>query len=66
MTPALEVTDQRQKDFVVELQNRVGAGTELLQTSVEDLKTHVLEKLNPPAKSQTTRARDAQNSNKSI
>jgi TIR domain len=59
MTPALEVTDQRQKDFVVELQNRVVAGTELLQTSVEDLKTHVLEKLNPPAKSQAPSARRA-------
>ena len=59
MTPALEVTDQRQKDFVVELQNRVGAGTELLQTSVEDLKTHLLEKLNPPAKSQAPSTRRA-------
>lgn len=57
MTAALEITDQRQKDFVVQLQNRVGAGTELLQTSVEDLKTHLLEKLDPPAKSQAPSAR---------
>ena len=56
MTAALEITDQRQKDFVVELQNRVGAGAELLQTSVEDLKTHLLEKLNPPARSQAPSA----------
>ncbi|HEV8484114.1 MAG TPA: TIR domain-containing protein [Blastocatellia bacterium] len=49
-TPALEITDQRQKSFITELQNRVTAGAELLQTSVEDLKSRIVEKLNPPAK----------------
>jgi hypothetical protein len=50
MTPPLEITDARQKQFVTDLQNRVGAGAELLQTSIEDLKTRIVEKLNPPAK----------------
>lgn len=50
MTPPLEITDERQKEFVTALQNRVGAGAELLQTSIEDLKTRIVEKLNPPAK----------------
>lgn len=48
MTPALEVKDSRQKQFVTELQSRIGEGSELLQTSVEDLKTRVVEKLDPP------------------
>jgi hypothetical protein len=50
MTPALEVTDERQKTFITNLQQRIGCGAELLQTSVEDLKTRIIEKLNPPAK----------------
>lgn len=50
MTPALEITDERQKEFVTALQNRVGERAELLQTSIEDLKTRIVEKLNPPAK----------------
>ncbi|HEY8185137.1 MAG TPA: DUF4062 domain-containing protein, partial [Pyrinomonadaceae bacterium] len=50
MTPALEIKDERQKSFVAELQTRITAGAELLQTSVEDLKTRVVEKLNPPTK----------------
>ena len=49
MTPALEVTDERQKAFITAVQNRVSAGAELLQTSIEDLKTRIVEKLNPPA-----------------
>ena len=53
-TPALEVTDERQKSFVAGLHARVTAGAELLQTSVEDLKTRVVEKLTakpaPPAR----------------
>ena len=49
-TPALEVTDERQRSFVAGLQNRVTAGAELLQTSVEDLKTRVVEKLTSAAK----------------
>ncbi|HEX6718814.1 MAG TPA: TIR domain-containing protein [Pyrinomonadaceae bacterium] len=50
MTPALEVTDERQKNFITALQNRISAGGELLQTSIEDLKTRIIEKLSPPAK----------------
>ena len=50
MTPALEITDERQKDFVTALQNRIGERSELLQTSIEDLKTRIVEKLSPPAK----------------
>ena len=57
MTTTLEITDERQKTFVVQLQNRISAGAELLQTSIEDLKTHLLEKLNPPEKSQSERVR---------
>jgi len=49
MTPAMEVADERQKTFITGLQNRIGAGAELLQTSIEDLKTRIIEKLNPPA-----------------
>jgi hypothetical protein len=49
-TPALEISDERQKSFISDLQNRVTAGSELLQTSVEDLKTRIVEKLSPPAK----------------
>ena len=48
-TSALEISDERQKDFVKELQNRITAGAELLQSSIEDLKTRIVEKLNPPA-----------------
>jgi hypothetical protein len=47
---ATEISDERQKTFVSELQNRITAGTELLQTTVEDLKTRIVEKLNPPAR----------------
>jgi hypothetical protein len=54
MTPALEVTDERQKTFITGLQQRIGCGAELLQTSVEDLKTRIIEKLNPPAKAAAT------------
>jgi hypothetical protein len=50
MTPELEISDERQKTFVTELQNRITAGAELLQTSIEDLKTRIVEKLNPPAR----------------
>jgi hypothetical protein len=52
-TPALEISDERQKSFIVELQTQVSTGAELLQTSVEDLKTRIVEKLNPPAKAPT-------------
>jgi len=49
-TGALVIKDERQNSFVAELQKRMTAGAELLQTSVEDLKTRIVEKLNPPAK----------------
>ena len=48
-TASLTITDQRQSSFVTQLQNRITAGAELLQTSVEDLKTRIVEKLNPVA-----------------
>lgn len=52
-TPALEISDERQKSFIAELQTGVGAGAELLQTSVDDLKTRIVEKLSPPVKAAT-------------
>jgi uncharacterized protein DUF4062 len=48
-TPSLEINDERQRSFISQLQNRVTSGAELLQTSVEDLKTRIIEKLNPTA-----------------
>lgn len=57
MTPALEVTDDRQKQFITGMQNRIGSGAELLQTSIEDLKTRIVEKLSPPAKATEPRSR---------
>jgi hypothetical protein len=59
MTPAMEITDERQKSFVSELQNRITAEAELLQTTVEDLKTRIVEKLNPPAKPMARNGRDS-------
>lgn len=56
-TPALEIRDERQKSFIAELQTRVTPGAELLQTTVEDLKTRIVEKLNPPAKMITSAGR---------
>ena len=47
---AMEISDERQKTFVSELQNRITAGAELLQTSIEDLKSRIVEKLSPPPK----------------
>lgn len=45
-----EIQDERQKSFIAELQNRPTASAELLKTSIEDLKTRIVEKLSPPAK----------------
>ena len=42
---ALEVADARQKSFIETLQSGLTAGAELLQTTVEDLKTRAVEKL---------------------
>jgi TIR domain len=50
MPAGLAPAGNRQKQFVENLQSRLGAGAELLQTSVEDLKLRVLEKLNPAPK----------------
>jgi hypothetical protein len=50
LPPGLEPAGARQKAYVNELQNRITAGAELLQTSLEDLKTRILEKLNPAPK----------------
>ncbi|HEV7682978.1 MAG TPA: TIR domain-containing protein [Pyrinomonadaceae bacterium] len=49
MTDVMPISDERQVSFVSELQKRIAAGTELLQTNVEDLKTRVVEKLTPAA-----------------
>jgi hypothetical protein len=46
-TDALPIKDDRQRSFVSELHNRMTAEAELLQTNVEDLKTRIVEKLNP-------------------
>jgi hypothetical protein len=56
---ATEISDERQKTFVSELQNRITAGAELLQTSIEDLKTRIVEKLNPPPKTTVRSGRHA-------
>jgi hypothetical protein len=55
-TPALEVTDARQKSFVETLHTGLTAGAELLQTTVEDLKTRAVEKLTASAKAQAAEA----------
>jgi hypothetical protein len=55
-TPALEVTDARQKAYVETLHAGLTAGAELLQTTVEDLKTRVVEKLTAAARAQAAAA----------
>jgi hypothetical protein len=50
MPPGLDPREERQRRFVEELHTKLGAGAELLQTSVEDLKLRVLEKLTPKPK----------------
>jgi hypothetical protein len=47
MPAGLAPTGNRQQQFVQQLQTLLGAGAELLQTTVEDLKLRVFEKLNP-------------------
>ncbi|HEX8558969.1 MAG TPA: toll/interleukin-1 receptor domain-containing protein [Pyrinomonadaceae bacterium] len=44
-SPALEISDARQRAFVAELQAGLTPGSELLQTTIEDLKTRAVEKL---------------------
>ncbi len=48
--PGLDPREERQRRFVGELHTQLGSGAELLQTSVEDLKLRVLEKLTPKQK----------------
>jgi len=55
-TPALEINDARQKAFVETLQQGLTAGAELLQTTVEDLKTRAVEKLTALEKAQAAAA----------
>ncbi|HEX7312835.1 MAG TPA: TIR domain-containing protein [Pyrinomonadaceae bacterium] len=58
-SPALEITDARQKSFVETLHSGLTAGAELLQTSVEDLKTRAVEKLAAMARAQEAKAASA-------
>jgi hypothetical protein len=55
-TPALEITDARQKAFVETLQSGLTAGAEFLQTTVEDLKTRAVEKLAAMAKAREAKS----------
>lgn len=59
MPPGLKATGARQQAFVSSLRERPDAGAELLETSLEDLKTRILEKLNPPAKPKPPPGADA-------
>lgn len=53
---APEIKDERQRSFVAGLQGRVTAGAELLQASVEELKTRAVEKLTSKATAPAARA----------
>jgi hypothetical protein len=55
LTPEGELKDARQRAYVRELPGRISEGSELLRTSVEDLKTLVVEKLDPPKPITNTR-----------
>ena len=55
-THALEIKDARQKAFVESLQKGLTAGAELLQTTVEDLKTRAVEKLSAMERAQEAKA----------
>ena len=45
LPPGLQTADSRQQSFIEGLQKNIGAGSELLQTSLEDLKQRVIHKL---------------------
>ena len=45
MPVGLQTTNVRQQSYIEQLKS--GLGTDLLQTTVEELKTRILEKLNP-------------------
>jgi hypothetical protein len=51
MPPGLQGKGPRHEKLIEDLRTNVPAGTELLETSIEDLKTRILEKLIPPQKS---------------
>jgi hypothetical protein len=50
MPPGLEAKGAKHKKLIEELRTKTQARSELLETSLEDLKTRILEKLSPPAK----------------
>jgi hypothetical protein len=58
MPMGLVANGARQTAYVEELQTRLAAGAELLQTSVEDLKTRIMEKLEPASKPAAETASD--------
>jgi len=53
MPPGLEAKGARHKQLIEELRTKPQVRSELLETSIEDLKTHILEKLNPQPKAQS-------------
>lgn len=58
MPPGLEVKPgSKQEKFVSELQGGIDKSSELLQTSLEDLKTRIVEKLDPPKPRPPARAK---------
>jgi hypothetical protein len=50
LPPGLQTEDSRQQSFIKELQDNIGVGSELLQTSLEDLKLRIIQKLNSAPK----------------
>ncbi len=65
LPPGLSATDERQQRFINELLNHTNLpkGAELLQNKLEDLKTIIHEKLNPPKRvEEAKQAADRQNS----
>ncbi|HJZ79925.1 MAG TPA: TIR domain-containing protein [Pyrinomonadaceae bacterium] len=50
MPHGLEFKGARQRQFIEDLRTKLRPGSELLETSIEELKTRILEKLNPQPK----------------
>lgn len=65
MPTGLQPQGTRHRKFVEQLQTTLGAGAELLQTSVEDLKLRVLEKLTPKPKTEVVSS-DEDDAQKSV
>jgi hypothetical protein len=61
LPPGLQTEDSSQQSFIKELQDNIGAGSELLQTSLEDLKLRIIQKLNSAPKPEP-KASDQQSS----